>query len=237
MATSSTRPSLPMGVSASTAWRCDGSTVPEERIGGIKPGCTELTRMPSLAWRTAMALVNRRTAPLDAWYAGCPVSEPTSPMMDEMLTMAPPPVSSILSTAYLVPRKTPLALISMMRSQPSTLLTSGKERLLIPALLTSTSSLPKRSTTRCTPSCQSCSLVTSRRTNMASPPASAIWASICRPSASKMSAMATLAPSLANSLASAAPIPLAPPVIKATFPCNRIGHPPCAKLCLIGVFC
>jgi hypothetical protein len=36
------------------------------RIGGISPGCTELTRMPSRANCTAAALLMVRTAPFEA---------------------------------------------------------------------------------------------------------------------------------------------------------------------------
>src|SRR5262249_15066892 len=47
-------------------------------------------------------------------------------------------------------------------------------------------------------------------------------ASTCRPSASRTSPSTTLAPSWANRRASTAPMPRAPPLIKATFPANRI---------------
>src|SRR6266511_1561145 len=36
------------------------------------PGCTELARMRSRAYWMAVALVSRRTAPLDAWYTLSP---------------------------------------------------------------------------------------------------------------------------------------------------------------------
>ena len=43
-----------------------GLIVTDVRMGGMTPGCTELTRMPSLANCTAADLVMMRTAPLDA---------------------------------------------------------------------------------------------------------------------------------------------------------------------------
>src|SRR2546430_764046 len=46
------------------------------------PGCTELHRMWSWACWTAVTLVNKRTAPLDAMYAGGPMA--TMPEIDEM---------------------------------------------------------------------------------------------------------------------------------------------------------
>jgi len=47
--------------------RTAGSAVrPEVRIGGISPGCTELTRMLCRPCCTAAALVSVRTAPFEA---------------------------------------------------------------------------------------------------------------------------------------------------------------------------
>jgi len=48
------------------------------------------------------------------------------------------------------------------------------------------------------------------------PPAAVISSAVLRPSSSRMSQMTSFAPSWANILATAAPIPLAPPLIKAT---------------------
>src|SRR5205809_4626513 len=53
------------------------------------PGCTELHRMWSRACWIAVILVNKRTAPLDAIYAGGPMA--TRPEIDEMFTIEPPP--------------------------------------------------------------------------------------------------------------------------------------------------
>src|SRR5215831_8512336 len=83
--------------------------------------------------------------------------------------------------------------------------------------------MPKRLSAVATACCQSASLVTSRRTKTASPPAARMSASTLRPSASRTSPSTTLAPSLANRRASTAPMPRAPPLIKATFPANRIA--------------
>ena len=65
------------------------------------------------------------------------------------------------------------------------------------------------------------SSVTSRRMKVASPPPFFISVILLCPSSSKRSQITTLAPSVANNLAVAAPIPNAPPVTKATFPSNR----------------
>ena len=59
-----------------------------------------------------------------------------------MFTMAPPPAFSMTGIACFIPRKTPLALTSMSRSQADVLRVSGSNDPLMPALLTRTSSLP-----------------------------------------------------------------------------------------------
>ena len=141
--------------------------------------------------------------------------------------MEPPPARRISGMADLVPRNTPLALMSMIRSQPSTVVSSTRPPALltpplpIPALLTRMSNLPNWETAAATALAQADSLVTSTLRNRASPPASPIWASTWRPSSSKTSPKTTLAPSRAKRLTSAAPMPLAPPLISATFPSSR----------------
>ena len=77
----------------------------------MTPGCTELARIPSLAYWMAVDLVSSRTAPFEAPYAE--VVPPTSPATEEMLMMEPPPAFRISGMAALVPRKTPLAFTSI----------------------------------------------------------------------------------------------------------------------------
>ena len=139
--------------------------------------------------------------------------------------MAPPPAFSISGMACFMPRKTPLALMSISRSQASVLRWSVSPLPLIPALLTKMSNFPYLATTAATERSHWSSLLTSSNTTIASPPASAISASTFRASSSRMSAMATLAPSRANRRASSAPIPWAPPVIRATFPASLMIPP------------
>ena len=205
---------------------CFWSSGSERRYSTIgvstAPGCTELTRMPSLAYWMAADLVNIRTAPLDALYTGLVEAWPISPDMEDVLTMEPPPARRISGMAALVPRKTPLALMSITRSHSSTVVSSRVPLDSTPALFTRISSLPKRLTAVATASCHAASLVTSSGTKTHSPPDSLISASVRRPSYSRMSPMTTLAPSLANNFASAAPIPLAPPLISATLFSSRM---------------
>ena len=145
------------------------------------------------------------------------------PATDEILTIEPLPDPRMAGIAALVPRNTPLALMSIIRSQPSMVWVSTLPPFQMPALLTRMCSPPNRSIAVSTACCQSASLVTSRWTNTASPPASAISASTCWPSDSSTSPRTTFAPSEANRRASAAPIPLAPPLISATLPSSRMA--------------
>ena len=60
--------------------------------------------------------------------------------------MEPPPAWRIAASAHFVPKNTPLTLTAMMRSQSSSVVASIFARNRMPALLTSTFSLPYRST-------------------------------------------------------------------------------------------
>src|SRR3989442_5684786 len=118
----------------------------------------------------AVALVNRRAAPLVAVYAGVPPGLPTRPAVDEMLMIDPPPACRIAGIAHFVPRKTPLTLTAMMRSQSSSDVSSIFDRKRMPALLTSTLSLPYACTAVATAARQSSSRVTSTCTYVALAP-------------------------------------------------------------------
>src|ERR1700761_2032457 len=63
--------------------------------------------------------------------------------------------------------------------------------------------------------------VTSVRKAIASPPACTISCAVCSPASPFSSATTTFAPSAANSLAEARPIPVPAPVTTATFPSRR----------------
>src|SRR4029453_333131 len=153
----------------------------------------------------------------------CTRSWPTKPEIDEMFTMAPPPASRMAGTAYFMPRNTPLAFTPISASQAAVLLMSGSKVPLMPALLTSRSSFPNAVTAVFTAFCHSDSLVTSSFTNRAWPPPAAIFSTTWRASNSRTSATTTRAPSRAKIVASLCPIPLAPPVISATFPASLIS--------------
>src|SRR5215467_2155754 len=94
----------------------------------------------------------------------------------------------------------------------------------MPALLTSTSSLPKCRVVAATTADQLSSLVTSSGSNRAAAPMpSATW----RPSCSSTSPITTLAPSRANMRAVAAPMPEAAPEMMATLPASLMIVLPC----------
>src|SRR5882672_2658393 len=104
------------------SWYVAGSARRRSVIGvTIGPGWTEFARMRSEAYWIAVAFVSRRTAPFEAWYSGLLLSVPTRPSCDEMLMIEPPPALRIAGMAAFVPRKTPLALMSMVRSHASSL--------------------------------------------------------------------------------------------------------------------
>src|SRR5262252_5877611 len=96
------------------------------------PGCTELHRMWSRACRVAVILVNKRTAPLEAIYAGGPIA--TRPEIDEMFTIEPPPARRMAGMACFVPKNTPFAFTAMMRSQSASVVSSIPLRSTMPAL-------------------------------------------------------------------------------------------------------
>ena len=79
----------------------------------------------------------------------------TRPLMEEMLIMLPPPARRMAGITAFVPRNTPLALISMMLSQSSPVVSSMSLRSTMAALFTRTSTLPNRSSAVSTARCQS----------------------------------------------------------------------------------
>ena len=141
------------------------------------------------------------------------------PRIDEMLMIEPP--ARIAPMACLVPRKTPSTLTDMLLRQLSSVTSGSGSMMPTPALFTSTSRPPKRSTMAGIAASQSASWVTSRATNIVSaPPAESSAASASPPSRS-ISASATGAPSAASARAQALPMPFAAPVTSATRPSSR----------------
>src|SRR5262249_16089871 len=121
----------------------------------------------------AVALVRRRTAPLEAWYCGLELSVPTRPSWDEMLTMEPPPARRMAGMTARVPRKTPVELTAMIRSQSARVVSTIRYPPPMPALLTRTSSFPYKRSAFVTAPAQSDSVVTSTPPTVPSPPSPA----------------------------------------------------------------
>ena len=143
--------------------------------------------------------------------------------------MEPPPVFAIAAAASLVPRNTLVAFTASSLCQPSSPSASPTELPLMPALFTRMSSLPYAAIVSAISFFQSASDVTSVRTKRACRWLAEMSAATASPSFTSMSAMTTLAPSCANSRASASPMPWAPPVMIATLSLSRMMSSPSAS--------
>ncbi|CRE30179.1 Uncharacterised protein [Bordetella pertussis] len=80
------------------------------------PGATQLMRIPSVAWSSAMARVSAATAPLEAQYAAR-WRKPTSAPADAVLTITPAPWRCMIGMTYLQPRNTPSTLTRISADQ------------------------------------------------------------------------------------------------------------------------
>src|SRR5678815_3209322 len=132
----------------------------------------------------------------------------------------PPPARRSAGMPYLQPRNTPLALTSSVWSQTASSVEIASSSLasMMPALLNSTFSLPNAFSAASTICWQSRAAETSARTKIAS----LIIEAVSRPDFSSRSTTATFAPSLANSSADCLPMPLPPPVMRATLLSSRM---------------
>src|SRR5271166_3324643 len=135
---------------------------------------------------------------------------------DPVLTIAPPFCLSICLISYFMQNHTPFKFTAIVRSNHSSVSSANFPiGAIIPALLNAQSSRPYAFTTASIAPRTSSLLDTSHRTNTACPPACRIALTVSSPPSRCMSATATLAPSRANTIAAARPIPDAPPVINA----------------------
>src|SRR4029077_13037642 len=91
----------------------------------------------------------------------------------------------------------------------------------MPALLTSTSTRPYSAITAATPALTACSSTTFMATANALPPLPLISDALCLAASRLRSAIAAMPPSAAKRRAISLPMPLAAPVMIATFPSNR----------------
>src|SRR5271156_503978 len=112
----------------------------------------------------------------------------------------------------------------MVSSHCASVVSSAFAVYRIPALLTSTSSPPRRSTVSSISRSHAPAARRSAATNRAVPPAALISATTCPPPAVLRPDTTTAAPDSANSRAHASPIPLVEPVTSTTFPAKLIAR-------------
>src|SRR6185312_5376355 len=187
-----------------------------------RPTMMVLQRMPCFPNSTATVLVREFTPPFAALYADRPGTPNTAPP-EEMLTIDPPPASSMCGIAYFdvqnmlvrVPRT--MSSHSWVDSSVTGLkltLTSAVGAALLMRVVIG----PYASTVAATASWTLASSATSRGTNMASPPASRIRWTFFSPLSTERPLRTTLAPSSANTSAMVRPMPRVEPVTSATLP-------------------
>ncbi len=166
---------------------------------------------------------------LEAVYAA-PAALPRRPASEAVLTITPLPAASMCGSTARVSRKGAVRLTRMTRSHSASLTSASADiRSMIPALLTSTSTPPKRSTAvATTASTTDCSL-RSPVTATAMPPASLISSTTARTPSALRSAATTRSPWAAKVSAVARPMPEPAPVTMTPRPSspsamNRSSH-------------
>ncbi len=180
------------------------------------PGHTAFTVIPVGASSLPSALVKPTTPCLDAEY-GAPSTTPCLPAVDAILTMRPQDLARIppaFSTSRVI-RKTLLRLVSMTSNQSSSAMSAVTPPPLRPALLTSTSTVPKRSTVAATQARISSADLTSQATPSTSRPSSPRLFTVSATRSALRAQMNARWPPAASSRAMARPIPLVAPVISA----------------------
>src|SRR5215213_4469810 len=161
---------------------------------------------------------------------------PMTPAPDEVLTIEPPPCSSIAGISYFMHKKALRRSMSINLDQSSSVVsTSAVGGCSTPALLNATSSRPRSRTVRSTRSLISLEDVTSQGTARTRPPCTARMSAVSSLPAASMSAKTTSAPSVAKAAAVARPMPLPAPVTTATFPANLRSVIFRLTSCLLGV--
>ena len=217
-------PSVRRGAEELRTWR-RSSSMRGATIGVYtRPGAMQLVRIPSGPWSAAMEMVRPITAALDAVYGVLLWAR--RPAMEEMLMMDPPPTSIMRGMANLLHMTMVFTFTAMMWSQSSSDTSTTVPRREMPTLLSRMSSRPYRSMQASTIRSQSAARVTSACTVDATPPSAWIISIVSAARSSVMSTSRTFAPSRANSVAVARPLPtpgpLEPaPVTIATFPSSR----------------
>jgi hypothetical protein len=137
----------------------------------------------------------------------------------------PPPVAVSAGTVARAVFQTPVRLVSRTCCQsPGGYSSTGWSGSMMPALATTMSSLPKRSSTVPAAPVIASRSATSARMASAVPPAATICPAVCSSGPGRRPVTAARAPAPANATAMAAPMPVPPPVTRATFP-FKLGIP------------
>src|SRR3989442_2618063 len=148
------------------------------------------------------------------------------PRAEPMLTIEPPPWRCMCGITHREKRNTLLRNTSNTSSQISSAVScKGPACNRLPALLTSTPRRPSVASGACTARCTSASSVTLPGTASARPPAAVIESAISSRISLRRPVVVTLAPSRANVVAMAAPMPVPPPVTMATLSASRMEVP------------
>src|SRR5437763_10559249 len=144
---------------------------------------------------------------------------PLSPAVEDMLTMAPPPLSSMAGISYFMQRKTPRRLTRTARSKSSTATSaSGAGMWPSPALLKAASRRPQASRVCATRRSTEAGSPTSVGTASAWPPEALMSSATAARACSSRAASTTVAPAAAKVRTAAAPMPRLAPVMMATLP-------------------
>lgn len=188
------------------------------------PGLTALMRTPSWMWSRAAPRVRAETAALVAAYAAAPGTRVWAPKVEAMFTIEPPEgCERIWRISARSARNIPVRLMSSCSCQSADDSSAkGCPPRNTPALLTATSSEPKRSTAASTTAWISASRATSPVTMSDLPPASSISRIVSVSGSRPRPATTTCAPSAANARAMARPIPEPAPVTRAVLPMKRV---------------
>src|SRR6266511_4252353 len=216
----------PSGCCASTArsaaagsgcWLSHSST----RYVRVKPGATALTRTLYGPQSHARLRVSPSRPAFAAAYANIPGTVSRA-WIDEMFTIAPARFAVRRGNTYFDVSQAAFRSTANTASQSASTIVVASKYALTPALFTSTSMSPNRSTQARTAAATSGSRRTSARTNSACPPCASRSRTVSAPD-SAMSTTATCPPSAITRSAVARPMPRAPPVTSTTFSLSNIG--------------
>ena len=190
----------------------------------VEPGQTALTRMPCGASSHASTRVKASTAALLASYAPM-LARPASANTEETLTMLPLPDLRKCGNAARAHIASPVTLVCRIVAQLSGVASASGPNARAAALLTRMSSAPSSAASSAVAAVISSGLaISAHRQQITAPGISAARSAAALPSVARsLSIIPSRAPSRANNLAAAYPMPRAAPVMIAAFCESRPG--------------